>query len=140
MTVSLLNVMLADKVTALLDDPHVRVNVEDEHRGFTRDQASAIIHAALWAYSARAGSTAEAYARMSLFDAIGLKSWSFKEGDDEIGAGIPPDGAPSMPTLCCQCGRYAWWPNTIEIEGSDKSLHYTDKPCSPPDNSAKAGV
>jgi hypothetical protein len=79
MAVSLLNVLVADKVNALLDDPHVRDNLSDDQRGFTRDQAEAVIHAAVWAYSARAGSTAEAYARMSLFDALGLKSWSFKE-------------------------------------------------------------
>lgn len=79
MTVSLLNVLVADKVNALLDDPHVRDNLPDDQRGFTREQATAIIHAALWAYAARAGSTAEAYARMGLFEAIGLKTWSFKE-------------------------------------------------------------
>lgn len=104
MAVSLLNVLVADKVNALLDDPHVRDNLPDDQRGFTREQATAIIHAALWAYAARAGSTAEAYARMGLFEAIRLKTWSFKEPEQPAPETRPAPEPPEK-TWDCVCGR-----------------------------------
>lgn len=83
MSVSLLNVMLADDVERLLDNEMLRQDPDDDRR-FSRDQARAIIHAALWAYSARADSMAAAYAFLSLMEAIGIKGWAFE--DDEVDA------------------------------------------------------
>jgi len=75
---SLLNVMLAEKVEALLTDPNVRQNVTDDERALTKAQAESLIHAVLWAYSSRAGSTASAYAMNNLFETLRLETWTFK--------------------------------------------------------------
>jgi hypothetical protein len=75
---SLLNHMVADKVEELLkahDDDYP----PDVKRWYTREQAAAIIHAAIWAYSVREGSTAGCYAASNLFDALGLKWQCFDE-------------------------------------------------------------
>lgn len=77
---SLLNHMIADKVNELLDSQKDAYPPE-EPRFYSREQAAAIIHAALWGYSARASSTAGAYAGSNLFDALGLKWWTFDEAD-----------------------------------------------------------
>lgn len=54
-------------------------DLPDAERAFSREKTAAIIHAALWAHSARSGSTASAYAINSLFEAIGLETWTFKK-------------------------------------------------------------
>lgn len=132
MAVSLLNVLIADKVEALLDDPHVRDNLKDDERGFTKVQASAIIHAALWAYSARAGSTAEAYARINLFDAIGLKSWSFKEPAESGPAVICPNCDSALPEGCGgtfkESDDTSCWLNRVQCSRCEKHLQYTVDP------------
>jgi hypothetical protein len=77
---SLLNAMIADKVTALLDEQKDSYPPEVA-RFYSREQAAAIIHAALWGYSCRSDSTAGCYAGSNLFDALGLKSWTFDEDE-----------------------------------------------------------
>jgi hypothetical protein len=79
MAVSLLNVLIDEKVLALLDDGLLRDDLKDDERGFSRAEVAAVIHAALWMHSARSGSFACAYAMDALFQAIGLKTWTFKE-------------------------------------------------------------
>jgi hypothetical protein len=78
MVMSLLNMMLADKVNALLDEVEDGYPLDVE-RGCSREKAAAIIHAALWCRSSRADATAAAYATMALFEAIGIKCWTFDE-------------------------------------------------------------
>jgi hypothetical protein len=77
---SLLNHIAADKVSALLDE-HKDTYPPDEPRFYSREQAAAIIHAALWGYSVRADSTAGCYAGTNMFEALGLKWWTFDEDD-----------------------------------------------------------
>jgi hypothetical protein len=63
---SLLNHEIADSVNELLDARKDDYPPEVA-RFFSREQAAAIIHAALWGYGVRADSTAGVYAGMSLF-------------------------------------------------------------------------
>ncbi len=76
---SLFNGEIATAVTALLDHKAVRHDLMDEERAMKREQCLAVIHAALWAYTSRAGSTASAYAFQNLYDALGIESWTFKD-------------------------------------------------------------
>lgn len=80
MTWSLLNHIIADKVTELLDGAKDNYPPEVK-RFYSREQAASIIHAALWGYGVREDSTAGAYAASNLFEAIGIKWWTFD--DDE---------------------------------------------------------
>lgn len=80
---SLLNVMIAKDVAKLFEHGAVESDMPDDRRSMPRAQAEAIIHAALWAYACRDDSTAGCYARMAMFDAIGLESWKFKKGSAE---------------------------------------------------------
>jgi hypothetical protein len=68
----------ADKVNDLLDLSKDTYPPEEE-RFFSREQALAIINAALLGYSVRADSTAGAYAAMNLYGALGLKGWTFDD-------------------------------------------------------------
>lgn len=79
MSWSLLNNVMAEKVEALLNDEHIRQSLDDGQRALSREEALAVIHAALWAYSSRQGSTASAYAMKNMFDALHLDTWTFKE-------------------------------------------------------------
>jgi len=79
MSWSLLNNVMAEKVEALLNDEHIRQSLEDGQRALPREEALAVIHAALWAYSSRKGSTASAYAMTNMYEALGLETWTFKE-------------------------------------------------------------
>ena len=78
MSWSLLNGMLAADVEKLLSNEALREDSPDLQRAISKDTAMAVIHAALWAYSSRAGSTASAYAMSHLYDALGLETWTFK--------------------------------------------------------------
>ena len=73
---SLFNALIAEQVNALLDEAGKDYGPEVE-RFMSRDQAASVIHAALWAHGSRASSTAGVYAMMNLFEAIGLKNWTF---------------------------------------------------------------
>jgi len=75
---SLLNSMVADKVDALLAN-ELLAGLQDGERALTKAQATAVIHAALWAYSARSGSFASAYAMDNLFHVLELETWTFKQ-------------------------------------------------------------
>lgn len=77
-TWSLLNVTLADDVEKLLSNKALREDSQDLVRAMSRDQASAVIHAALWAYSCRSDSFAACYAMDALYHALGLETWTFK--------------------------------------------------------------
>lgn len=77
---SLLNSMIADKVNELLD-AQKDAYPEGVERFYSREQAAAIIHAAIWGHSVRSDSTAGAYAGSNMFDALGLKWWTFDEAD-----------------------------------------------------------
>jgi hypothetical protein len=75
---SLLNIAIDPTVGALLDRAAaLGGDYPDDLRFYSRAKAAAIIHAALWAYASRSDSTAGAYAAGNLFDAIGLKAWTF---------------------------------------------------------------
>lgn len=76
MSWSLLNHSIADKVSELID-AHKDDYPPEEPRFFSREQALAIIHAAIWGYSVRASSTAGCYAATNLYEALGLKWWTF---------------------------------------------------------------
>src|SRR5262245_51853516 len=78
MTWSLESAMVADKVNDLLDLFKDTYPPEVE-RFFSRKKALAIINAALCGYSVRADSTAGAYVAMNLYDALGLKGWTFDD-------------------------------------------------------------
>ncbi len=75
---SLANVIAAEAVNKLLDDAD-SIGTSAPERDMPREVAASVIHAALWAYGSRAGSTAGAYAMSNLMDALGIKRWSFKE-------------------------------------------------------------
>ena len=75
---SLLNMMAAEKVKALLDE-YKNEYPPEEPRFYTREQAEAIIHAVLWGHASRSSSTAGCYAADNLFKALGLKWWTFDE-------------------------------------------------------------
>jgi hypothetical protein len=77
---SLLNHMIADKVNELLDGQKDSYPPEVK-RFYSREQAAAIIHAVLWGHASREDSTAACYAAMNLFDALGLKQWTFDEDE-----------------------------------------------------------
>lgn len=77
---SLLNHMIADKVNDLLDTQKDAYGPE-ETRFFSRETAAAIIHAAVWAHGCRESSTAAVYAASNLFNALGLKGWTFDEDE-----------------------------------------------------------
>ena len=66
---SLLNVLLADQVKALLEAPEMS-GYADEERAMSKDTAMLIIHGALWCYSARSGSFGSCYAFDSLVAAL----------------------------------------------------------------------
>lgn len=66
---SLLNVMMADQVKALLEAPELST-YPDEERAMSKDTALSIVHGVLWAYSTRSGSFASAYAYDSLAAAL----------------------------------------------------------------------
>lgn len=72
-----------EKVNELLDANTGAHYGPEVRRFYSREQAAAIIHAALLGYSVRAGSTAGGYAAISLFEAIGLKFWSFDKDEAE---------------------------------------------------------
>lgn len=80
---SLLNHMIADKVNALLDEQKDAYPPEVK-RFYSREQAAAIIHAVLWGHAVREDSTAACYAATNLFDALGLKNWTFDEEESAI--------------------------------------------------------
>lgn len=80
---SLLNHQAADDVSALLDR-HAETYGPDVARFYSREQALAIIHAALWGYAVRSESTAGAYAADAMFRALGLATWSFDPQDAPI--------------------------------------------------------
>ena len=75
---SLLNTTIADKVSELLDE-HKDAYPPDVPRFFSREQALSIIHAAIWGYAVREDSTAGCYAADNLYNALGLKGWTFDE-------------------------------------------------------------
>lgn len=83
MTASLLNVMMDDQVTALLDNEMIRDDLPDSERMMSRAEAYAVIHATIWAYSCRNSSTAGAMAKFSLFEALNLETWKFKQRDPD---------------------------------------------------------
>lgn len=76
---SLLNVMIARDVAKLFEHEAVRDDTPDDRRMMSRKEAEDVIHAALWAYACRSDSTAGAYAKYALFQALGLESWTFKK-------------------------------------------------------------
>lgn len=80
---SLLNSMLAERVNAILDEAGQHYGPEQE-RAMSRDKASQVIHAALWAHSSRIDGTAGAYAHLNLFHALGLKGWTFDDEEQAI--------------------------------------------------------
>lgn len=82
MVVSLFNVLIAEKVKELVQEASKSYPPEVE-RGMNQERTMAIIHAALWAHTCRVDSTAAAYARMSVFEALGLKNWTFDEDESE---------------------------------------------------------
>lgn len=75
--------MIADKVNALLDEQKDAYPPEVK-RFYSREQAAAIIHAVLWGYACRDDSTAGCYAANNLFDALGLKNWTFDDEESDI--------------------------------------------------------
>lgn len=79
MSWSLLNSMLAAEVDTLLSKAGEGLG-ENDARGISKEKALAAIHGIIWLYACRDGSTASAYASFNLFEALGLKDWSF---DDE---------------------------------------------------------
>lgn len=76
MSWSQMNHRIAEQVDALLDTQK-DAYPPDVARFYSRDTAAALIHAAIWGYSVRADSTAGVYAAENLFEALGLKAWSF---------------------------------------------------------------
>jgi hypothetical protein len=66
---SLLNVLMADRVKALLEAPDL-AGFADEERSMSKETATLIIHAVLWAYGARGGSFASCYAYDGLAEAL----------------------------------------------------------------------
>ena len=74
MAVSLLNVLSNDRVQELLNhiDEGNEGREDMERRAMSRETASSIIHACLWAYSARPTDTAGGYAWLSLWEALGI--------------------------------------------------------------------
>jgi hypothetical protein len=78
-----MNQIIAEKVEELLDASGGANYGPEVGRFYSREQAAAIIHAALLGYGARAGSTAGAYAAANLFDTIGLKFWCFDKDEAE---------------------------------------------------------
>ena len=97
---SLLNMILADKVSALVDEAGTSYGPE-QTRAISRENALGIIHCALWGHSSRDDGTAGAYAWMELMHLLGIKRWSFKEDwsdnyprpSPEIAQGDNPTGA-----------------------------------------------
>jgi hypothetical protein len=83
MTWSLLNHMVADKVSELLDGQRDAYPPEVT-RFFPREKAAGIIHAALWGYAVRDDSTAGCYAFSALMDTLGIKSWVFDEDEAAV--------------------------------------------------------
>ena len=76
MSWSQMNHRIADQIEALLDTQK-DAYPSDVARFYSRDTAAALIHAAIWGYSVRADSTAGVYAAGNIFEALGLKAWSF---------------------------------------------------------------
>ena len=87
MSTSLLNTMLADKVTALLDEA-AGLGTSRE-RAISREDAEAAIHAILWTHASAGGSTASAYAWCGLMDALGLRMWEFKDSAPSTSSDAP---------------------------------------------------
>ncbi len=78
MSWSLLNHFMVDDVKALLDKgEEPGGSYRDDERFFSREQAEKLIHAVLWAHGCRRDSTAGAYAAFNLYEALGLKNWTF---------------------------------------------------------------
>jgi hypothetical protein len=82
-TWSILNAMMHSKIEALFADEALRADERGLVRAMSKDDAMSVIHAALWAYSSRAGSTASAYAFINIYDALGLETWTFKKNQAE---------------------------------------------------------
>lgn len=79
---SLLNHLIAEKVEELLKEQDCSYG-PDVKRWFSREQAAAIIHAALWGYSVREDSTAGCYAAHNLTETLGIKWQCFDEQSAE---------------------------------------------------------
>lgn len=79
---SLLNHTMAEKIGAIVDEVGGSY-APDVPRALDRAQALAVIHAAAWAHGVRSDSTAGAYAMMNLFEALGLKGWTFQADEAE---------------------------------------------------------
>ncbi|WP_292325757.1 hypothetical protein [Mesorhizobium sp.] len=80
---SLANILAAEDVEKLVAKKDDEYPPEVE-RFFDRGKTLAIIHAALWGYGCREGSTAGCYAFMNLMEALGIKAWSFDEEDRKL--------------------------------------------------------
>lgn len=80
---SLLNVMIAKDVAKLFEHAAIDGSLPDDERMMSRRETEAVIHAALWAHSCRDSSTSGAYAKLALFEALGLESWKFKKRPTE---------------------------------------------------------
>ena len=81
--ISLANMLAADDVKALLDKHGGGNYGPDVQRFFPRERALAIIHAAIWGHGCRDDSTAGAYAALGLYEALGLKAWTFDDDEAE---------------------------------------------------------
>lgn len=90
---SLLNVMIAQDVAKLFEHAAIDDALPDDQRMMSRAEAEAVIHAVFWAYSCRNSSTSGAYAKLALFDALGLETWKFKKRPTEGKTGAPKEAS-----------------------------------------------
>lgn len=79
MSWSLMNHIIAEKVDSLVEG-QTKSYAPEVERSMSREICLSVIHAALWAHGARGDSMAGAYAHLNLYNALGLKGWTF---DDE---------------------------------------------------------
>jgi hypothetical protein len=101
---SLLNLNTAMQVDDLLKPLDDNYGPEVE-RALPRDKALAVIHAAIWAYASREGSTASAYAFLNLMEALDIKAWSFHEEDMAVMSKLHMDRLASSPPSPSQQGE-----------------------------------
>lgn len=75
--------IIDEKIKNLLDIWLDKYPVDVE-RFYSRAKAEIMISSIVWAYSCRSDQMAGIYAVQQLFDAIGIKEWTFKEDEANI--------------------------------------------------------
>lgn len=132
MAASALNVQIAPQVEDLIKI--VTPTYELKEQAFTEERLRDALHALFWLRACRAGSTASAYAWVSLMDALNLERWEFKREEAERPPATPPGHAEPDAPFCAICGNARTIPAAgagMKIAGEECPTRINCPACSP---------